>query len=109
MKGYFKAPNTGDYKFSAFHDDGARLYISEVLGSAERPASSYWSVNGVTGSTYWQKMQASSLGTAVPLTAGDYVYMELYHINTGGAGYIKLNAEIVNTDATLPNQVYQVT
>lgn len=34
MKGYFYAPKTGTYKFTAAHDDGFQLYISDVKGSA---------------------------------------------------------------------------
>jgi len=92
MKGYFKAPETGSYKFTAVHDDGAALYIQTTTGSAEANTTAYWSVNDYTSQDPWATKYASATGDAIALNAGDHIYMELYHLNTAGAGFVKLNA-----------------
>lgn len=34
--------------------------------------------------------------------------MELYHVNTGGAGYVKIRVEVPNADETLKWKRYEV-
>jgi hypothetical protein len=42
------------------------------------------------------------------MNAGDSIYMEVYHMNGAGAGYLKVSVEVPNTNTFLVNQVFEV-
>ena len=42
------------------------------------------------------------------MEAGKYYYMELYMVNNGGHGYVKISVEVPNEDKSLPYQRYEV-
>ena len=102
-KGYFLAPVDGEYRFSGYGDDNFGLYISDTYGTASTPSTPYISVGSYMSNTddLFYDNRTSVFGEAKTLEAGKYYYMELYHVNTQGVGYIKIRAEVPNTDGSL--------
>ena len=41
---------------------------------------------------YYIYNQSTALGQEISLEAGKYYYMEVYHINSGGNGFLKISA-----------------
>ena len=102
-KGYFYAPVTGEYSFSGYGDDNFGLYISDDYGTAEVNPTPYIFANSHMNHNddLFANNISSVFGAGRQLEAGKYYYMELYHVNTGGNGFIKIRAEVPNADASL--------
>jgi len=45
----------------------------------------------------------------VTLEAGEYYYMEVYHVNNGGNGHFRISVETPNTDQSLNWHTHEVT
>ena len=55
---------------------------------------------------YYIKNYASALGSPITLVAEKYYYMEFYHVNSGGPGFVKVSVSVPNTDPQLGWQVH---
>ena len=109
FKGYFYAPNSGDYIFRSVHDDSVQLYVSSVYGSAELDPTAHISSNTHSGSSnFYYNNYPAALGAPLTLVQGQYYYMELYHVNGGGAGYMRMSVQVPNTNADLKHQTHEV-
>jgi predicted methyltransferase len=50
----------------------------------------------------------TSATNIINLVGGKYYYSELYHINVGDTGFIKIYAQIPNNNTSLAKQTYQI-
>ena len=103
FKGYFYAHVSGNYIFRGAGDDNFGLYISENYGTATVNPSPYIYQNSHTDQrdNYYIWNIPSALGAERYFEGGKYYYMELYLINTGGVGFVKVSVETPNTDINL--------
>ena len=94
FKGYFYAPVTGNYIFRGVCDDNFGLYISEEYGSVSVPATPYIYEDSYTPRSNAYNLfitnHTTAFGEEIAFEAGRYYYMEAYHLNTGGEGYMKI-------------------
>jgi hypothetical protein len=57
---------------------------------------------------YYIDNVATATSAPLNLVGGNYYYTELYHINSAGAGWIKVSVQVPNSDTTLQKQTYEV-
>jgi hypothetical protein len=113
FKGYFNAPTAGDYIFRGLADDMVSVYMSNVSGSAEISYStpliqSTVYSQSISADNYYYVNYPGLTSAPVTLAAGEMRYIEIYHLNTGGAGNLLISVEVPNTLTNFPNQVYTV-
>lgn len=110
FKGYFYAPVSGDYIFRGAADDTFQLYLSSNYGSAEIGATPLISLSSYSNyaDNYYVKNESSSMSAPTTLVGGKYYYMEVYHTNSAGAGYLKISVEVPNTNIELGWQSHEV-
>lgn len=96
--------------FSGEADDNFGLYISDTHNTSTVNPTPY-----IFSDSYqpedrnlFIKNVTTAMGEPKTLQGGSYYYMELYHCNTGGAGAVKIRAEMPNSDASLKWQRYEV-
>lgn len=111
LKGYFKAINTGEYHFRLLTNDKVAVFLSGVKGSAELnytapllSVDSYCnnasSVNFYVGCNLNQRKSR-----VINMTAGDTYYMEVYFMATSYSSFLKVAAQIPNTNTNLNSLV----
>lgn len=110
FKGYFYAPVAGEYTFRGQADDTFDLYMSDEYGSTTvNPTPVIYSSSATgQGSNYYISNSSTALGKPKYLEGNQYYYMELYHVNNGGDGYLKISAEVPNQDHSLEWQTHEV-
>ena len=110
FKGYFKAVVDGDYIFRGAADDNFGLYISDEYGSKSLNSNPiiYSDSYSSYDDNYYIFNQTTALGSGITLEAGKYYYMELYHINSAGDGFVKISVEVPNSDTSLSWQRHEV-
>ena len=93
MKGYFYAPVDGEYIFRGAADDNFGLYISNDYGTASVNPSAYIYQSSYSSNkdNYYIENKTTALGDAITMEAGKYYYMELYMVNNGGNGFVKIS------------------
>lgn len=64
--------------------------------------------NGQSSDNYYISNITSSLGSPIYLEEGNYYYTELYHLNNGGSGWLKVSVEVFNNDINLAKQTFEV-
>jgi hypothetical protein len=107
------APTTGNYIFRGLADDFVSVYLSNVTGSAQLNYSSPliqstgWQQSG-SYSDYYYESYPNLTSVPIALNAGDARYLEVYHLNVGGASGLLISVEVPNTLTNLPNLVYSV-
>lgn len=98
--GWFKAPDTGSYRFYLASDDSSRLYLDSVntYSSGQTPATTM--VAEKSGYSDWRKYEAMSLTTDydyisdwIFLTAGEFYKLEAYHYEDGGSAHFTASVE----------------
>ncbi|MFK7934957.1 MAG: PA14 domain-containing protein [Saprospiraceae bacterium] len=89
IRGYIMAPNTGTYKFNITGDDDGEFFLSNDDTPANKSRRAYFTYN--TGSNH--ESQTSQTTTDTTLTAGQYYYFELNHVEGGGNDFITLHWE----------------
>ncbi|CAK89031.1 unnamed protein product (macronuclear) [Paramecium tetraurelia] len=120
FRGFLKATQSGEYQFLLAADDCATFYIqtAETLKPirAESPAAScqqstqyrnYW------GEQLWDSSKAvNSISQTVNLVENQYYYIEIFHVNTVGKGFVTLSMNAKITEVQAPNtkqsQLFQV-
>lgn len=111
-KGYFYAPVAGNYIFRGGADDNFAIYLSDQYGSASVNPTPIIYADSASAYNYDDNLyiynQSTALGQEIALEAGKYYYMEVYHINSVGNGYLKVSVEVPNSDATLSWQRHEV-
>ncbi len=102
IRGYIKAPETGNYRFNVTGDDHCVFYLSS--DSTQTGLDTVCYINGYTGRTEYDKYpeQTSDL---VPLVAGEYYYFEAITKEGGGGDHLQMHwrlpSEINNTAWTI--------
>jgi hypothetical protein len=105
--GYFTAPADGRYGFQGVADDSFAVFLASPYGSAEPAVAPLIYSDSVQNSNYYLSYKASG-DANVTLQAGKSYYMEVYHINLGGTGFLRVSAQVPNTDASLLWQTHAV-
>lgn len=105
--GYFTAPSDGVYTFQGVADDSFSVYLQdEIYGSAEAGKPLIYSISYQNENFYLA--YTSSAENSVTLSAGKSYYIEVYHINLGGSGFLRVAASVPNVDTTLTWQTHAV-
>jgi len=83
------------------------VFFATVEGSTELPSTpiiqtslNHWTWN----SFYLQNEFSTTAEKTLTLNAGKSYYLEIYHINYAGAGFVRLEVDIPNTNINLINQ-----
>ncbi|MEO0510611.1 MAG: immunoglobulin domain-containing protein [Verrucomicrobiota bacterium] len=97
IRGYFIAPQNGDYTFWLSSDDHSQLFLSTDNDPANKTV--VVSINGWTKSRQWDKFSTQQSGL-IPLVAGEAYYIEVLHKEGGGGD----NAAV---GVTFPNQTLE--
>ena len=84
--------------------------MSDEYGSTTLNSTPVISASSSTGSdsNYYISNYSTALGEPRYLEGNQYYYMELYHVNNGGDGYLKVTAEVPNSDYSLEWQTHEV-
>lgn len=93
LKGYFKAPISGNYRFYLTCDDGCSFY----MGSANKDPSTKTLLYSSTSYAPYRQFfnPAIQRSTAwVTLDADSYYYMEVYQLNSGGDEHLTVAVEL---------------
>ena len=103
---------SGDYIFRGSADDNFAVYLSDEYGSATvNPDPIIYDTSNIP-ERYSDNLliynRSQTLGDPITFSAGRYYYMEVYHVNTGGVGYLKISVEVPNSDVSLNWQRYEV-
>jgi hypothetical protein len=90
------------------------VFLSPTYGR-DFPTISSTSTTIISSTTYSQSADNYYVTNAptmtsdpIALNAGDYHWMEVYHMNSGGNGYMMVSVEVPNTNDTHANTVYEV-
>ncbi len=75
--------------------------MSNVYGSTQSNSTLLISANTYSPNDNFYYSNYSSGRKSLTLAAGKYYYMEVYHINSGGTGFMKISVEVPNTDTSL--------
>jgi hypothetical protein len=107
LRGYFRAPRDGKYKFYTSSSSCSELWVSKAAKStASYPAdmelltvlSEWIQYRGYYQYFYGYPNQSpSSISKEVTLKAGELYYMEIFHLNTWGGGHFTASVEIPST------------
>ena len=87
VKGYFKVPVTGSYKFNVTGDDDTRFYLSTNDNPSNLILRS--EVDGWTGRTEHYKY-ASQTSSSITLNKNNFYYFEMHHKEGGGGDHSNL-------------------
>jgi glucose/arabinose dehydrogenase/chitodextrinase len=87
MRGYIVAPTTGNYLFTAVSDDASEVYLS--LNADPQYKQLICSVPGFTNQAEFTKYPSQN-SASIPLVAGRYYYVEMLHMEGGGADHLSL-------------------
>jgi len=95
FSGYFKAPATTNYRFYAACDDGCRVY----LGTTPMDPSSKQLIVDAGYASYrdYFNPTRSFKSEWIPLTAGQYYYIETQHIQYSSGDHVSVAVEIEQT------------
>lgn len=91
-KGYFHASVAGQYTFRAWADDRVKVFLASTYGDATPLTDSDLIISTSThqySDSYYVKDQGNEGEVVRTLEAGKSYYMEVYHFNSFGAGFIK--------------------
>lgn len=101
---------SGNYTFRGACDDQFSLHINPVYGTTTGPLTQIISQSSATSyaDNYYISNLTSAINGRIELVGGKHYYMEAYHINGPGDGYLKISVQVPNTDTTLPKQLYEV-
>lgn len=108
FSGYFTAPVNGTYKFRGVADDAFALYINPTYGSVETPLISLISSPSYQDMNNFYIVYMPSAENTIALVGGMSYYIEVYHLNNGGNGHLRVAVEIPNADNTLTWQSHAV-
>jgi hypothetical protein len=81
VRGYIKAPTTGAYVFNVTGDDNVEFFLSTNTSPANMTRRAY--IQGWTNETEYYKFPSQHV-TGIQLTAGQYYYFEIRHVEGGG-------------------------
>ena len=87
IRGFLKAPETGDYVFNLTGDDDCLFYLSPDSTSVLLTQRAY--IDGWTGPEEHGKYTSQTSDT-VQLTAGEYYFFKLLHREGGGGDHLQL-------------------
>jgi hypothetical protein len=110
MKGWFRAPTTGNYTVRITSDDPGQAWVSTDADPANKTILA--SVPQWTGFREWQA-GAAIFTTGRPMVAGEIYYFETYHSEGGGGDHISLaiipdGTPAINGDASIIVQAANV-
>jgi hypothetical protein len=108
--GFFKAIYTGKYTFFVTSDDASQVWLS----TDDTPANKEKIIDFTSYTAYndYLSLYEKTKSAEKVLTAGNYYYFEIYHVQTYGLEHFRLGVEIEQTAITsnlvspLPNQEY---
>ena len=84
--------------------------MNPVYGTTNGTLNQIISLSSSTSSpdNYYTANVSSTFGSPLNLLGGKYYYTELYHVNIGTGGFLKISVQVPNTDTTLPKQTFEV-
>ncbi|MBI1228411.1 MAG: HYR domain-containing protein [Bacteroidetes bacterium] len=88
VRGYLVPSQTGNYRFNVTGDDYTELFLSSSANPANKQKIAYH--YGYTGTTEYNKYSTQTSST-VALTAGEIYYVELRHLEGGGADHFRVS------------------
>jgi hypothetical protein len=110
--GYFKAIYGGRYRFWSTSDDASQLYLStDDTGQNKVKIIDF---NSWTLYNDYVTPYAKSRSDWVTLVAGNYYYMEIYHVQGAGADHYSVGVEIEHTinvaslSQPIPNKINKI-
>lgn len=87
MRGYIRVATTGSYTFNILGDDDADFFLSTDDTPTNKVRRAFITFN--TGSNH-ESQPDNQTSDAITLTAGQYYYFELNHVEGGGNDYVRL-------------------
>jgi hypothetical protein len=106
--GYFTAPVSGEYVFRGVGDDLFAVYFATTHGSTEPAAAPLIYSNTAQDFDNFYITYVPTAEANVTLAAGLSYYIEVYHINFYNPGYLRVSAQVPNSDQTLYWQTHAV-
>ncbi|CAD8126745.1 unnamed protein product [Paramecium sonneborni] len=120
FRGFIKATATGEYQFLLAADDCATFYIqtTETLKTTRTESPNAQSFKSTQYRNYWGEQlwdntkNVNSISQTIILEENQYYYIEIFHLNTEGKGFLtlsmNLNINQVSTTNTKQSQLFQV-
>ena len=100
----------GNYTFRGSADDSFGLYISDEYGSKTLnidPLIYQYAHSSDPDNLYIANYSTAINGEKL-LEGGKYYYMELYHVNGWGTGFLKISVSVPNDNTELLWQTHEV-
>jgi len=94
LRGFFKAPTSGDYKFFVAGDDQVRLYLSSTPNSLDDSALTL--IASTSSHTGFRNYGAydTQISDLVPLEEDDEYLLEIYHKESWGGDHASVGVQI---------------
>ena len=110
FKGYFYAPVSGNYTFRGSADDSFGLYMSDEYGSKSLNSDPliYASSHSSDADNYYLTNYSTAVNGEKLLEGGKYYYTELYQVNGGSTGFLKVSVSVPNNNTDLLWQTHEV-
>lgn len=115
MRGYFKAPVTGNYMFRINTNDRAALFLSTVKGSAELDYNAPLifinnTCKTATADNFFMSCNSAARKSGViAMTAGDAYYMELFFMSSiANSSFLKVGTQVPNTNPIFESVIPEV-
>lgn len=89
-------------------DDIFAVYLSSTFGSAEPAATPLIYSNSYQNFDNFYISNVLTAEGRVALTANQSYYIEVYHINNAGDGYLRVSVQVPNSDSSLFWQTHAV-
>jgi hypothetical protein len=101
FKGWFVAPATTNYRFYIACDDYCDLSLGNTTMVSEEPTKLVSTTSQTDYRDWWETRGSSNkkISDWVSLTAGEYYYIESYHLEGSGGDHFAAAVEIEKSDA----------
>lgn len=108
IRGFFRAPRTGNYRFYIASDDSSQLWISNTPESLDRTKLVLLaSVGSYTSFRNYIANIASQISAPVAMQEGRYYLLEAYHVEGVGDDHLSVAVE-VPSDCEEPNSINEI-
>ncbi|KAM3144741.1 hypothetical protein pb186bvf_003050 [Paramecium bursaria] len=98
-RGFFKAPQSGKFRFYVASDDCAQVWIQLTPNSTNQATMTKVAFNGLSPyRNYWQgqiyQTTPQQISSQLDLEKDGLYYIEIYHANSAGVGYLTISFDM---------------